>query len=130
MLDDPIQILLCDIQSIEKKSYSTKYIENNTQDREKASGYWKTFWLYYPLEMFKRSEGLPYTFQFSCSVVFDSLQTHGLQPARLLCPWNSLGQNTGVGSLSLLQGIFPTQVSRIAVGFFTSWAIRVEMLGG
>ena len=25
------------------------------------------------------------------------------------CPWNSLGQNSGVGSLSLLQGIFPTQ---------------------
>ena len=25
------------------------------------------------------------------------------------CPWNSLGQNTGVDSLSLLQGIFPTQ---------------------
>jgi len=24
-------------------------------------------------------------------------------------PWNSPGQNTGVGSLSLLQGIFPTQ---------------------
>ena len=27
----------------------------------------------------------------------------------LYSPWNSLGQNTGVGSLSLLQGIFPTQ---------------------
>ena len=27
------------------------------------------------------------------------------------CPWNSLGQNTGVGSLSFLQGIFPTQGS-------------------
>ena len=26
-------------------------------------------------------------------------------------PWNSLGQNTGFGSLSLLQGIFPTQGS-------------------
>ena len=25
------------------------------------------------------------------------------------CPWNSPGQNSGVGSLSLLQGIFPTQ---------------------
>ena len=25
------------------------------------------------------------------------------------CPWNSPGQNTGVGSLSLLQGIFLTQ---------------------
>ena len=30
---------------------------------------------------------------------------------RLYSPWNSLGQNTGVGSLSLLQGIFPTQGS-------------------
>ena len=85
----------------------------------------------------------------SRSVMFDSLQPHGLQPTRLLCLWgfsrqeyrsglpypppgdlpNSriklrspalqmdslpsepLGKpkNTGVGSLSLLQGIFPTQ---------------------
>ena len=45
----------------------------------------------------------------SCSVISDSLQPHGLQPARLLCPWDSPGKNTGVGSLSLLQGIFPTQ---------------------
>ena len=41
------------------------------------------------------------------------------------CPWNSPGQNTGVGSLSLLQGIFPTQVYHIAGGFFTNWATRV-----
>ena len=27
------------------------------------------------------------------------------------CPWNSLGQNTGVGRLFFLQGIFPTQGS-------------------
>ena len=32
-----------------------------------------------------------------------------LLPHRLYSPWNSLGQNTGVGSRSLLQGIFPTQ---------------------
>ena len=38
------------------------------------------------------------------SVVSDSLQ-----PDVLYSPWNSLGQNTGVSSLSLLQGIFPTQ---------------------
>ena len=47
-----------------------------------------------------------------------------LQPQGLHRPWNSPGQNTGVGSLSLLQGIFPTQdrtqVSRIAGRFFTS----------
>ena len=40
------------------------------------------------------------------SVVFDSLQPHGLYSS-----WNSLGQNTEVGSLSLIQGIFPTQGS-------------------
>ena len=40
----------------------------------------------------------------SCSVTSDSLQPHGLYG-----PWNSPGQNTGVHSLSLLQGIFPTQ---------------------
>ena len=34
-----------------------------------------------------------------------------LQPSGLYSPWNSPGQNTGVGSLSLLQGIFPTQGS-------------------
>ena len=33
----------------------------------------------------------------------NSLQPHGNSP------WNSLGQNTGVSSLSLLQGIFPNQ---------------------
>ena len=31
-----------------------------------------------------------------------------LQPARLLCPWNSPSKNTGVGSYSFLQGIFLT----------------------
>ena len=34
-----------------------------------------------------------------------------LWPHGLHSPWNSPGQNTGVGSLSLLQGIFPTQGS-------------------
>ena len=40
----------------------------------------------------------------SRSVVSDSLRPHGLYS-----PWNSPGQNTGVASLSLLQGTFPTQ---------------------
>ena len=30
------------------------------------------------------------------------------EPARLLCPWDSPGKNTGVSSHSLLQGIFLT----------------------
>ena len=40
----------------------------------------------------------------SHSVLSSSLWPHGLYG-----PWNSPGQNTGVSSLSLLQGIFPTQ---------------------
>ena len=42
----------------------------------------------------------------SCLVMSNSLRPHGLYS-----PWNSPGQNTAVGSLSLLQGIFPTQGS-------------------
>ena len=72
----------------------------------------------------------------SLSVVAESLWPHGLYS-----PWNSPGQNTGVSSLSLLQGIFPTQgpnpnpnpnsfmavgrgFSHIAGRFFTSWTMR------
>ena len=43
-----------------------------------------------------------------CLVVSDSLGSHGLQSTRLLCPRDSPGENTGVGSYSILQGIFPT----------------------
>ena len=57
----------------------------------------------------------------SRSVVSNSLQPHGLYS-----PWNSSGQITGMGSLSLLRGSsqprVQTKVSHIAGGFFTSWA--------
>ena len=45
----------------------------------------------------------------SHSVVPDSLQPHGPQPTRLLCPWDFPGKNTGVDCHSLLQRIFLTQ---------------------
>ena len=40
-----------------------------------------------------------------------SVGSYSLQPRGLYSPWNSPGKNTGVGSLSLLQQIFPTQES-------------------
>ena len=46
----------------------------------------------------------PWAGSESGSVVFNS-SLHN----RLYSPWNSPGQNTGVGGHSLLQGIFPTQ---------------------
>ena len=39
----------------------------------------------------------------SCSVVSNSLRPHGLQPSRLLCPWDFPGKSTGVGCHSLLR---------------------------
>ena len=53
-------------------------------------------------------------FHLSCFTAESSptlLQPHVLQPARLLCPWDFPGKNTGVGCHALLQGIFPTQGS-------------------
>ena len=45
---------------------------------------------------------------------FSRVCFHGLWPARLLCPWDSPGKNTGVGCHFLLQGIFLTQGSNLS----------------
>ena len=47
----------------------------------------------------------------TCSVVSDSLSPHRLLLARLLCPLDSPGKTTGVGSHYVYQGIFPIQGS-------------------
>ena len=59
----------------------------------------------------------------SRSVISDSLRPHGLQPARLLCPWDSPGKNTGVGCHFLLQGTFLTQGSNPRLLQFLHWQI-------
>ena len=59
-----------------------------------------------PLQYGHRTSSLKVT-----SVVSDSLQPYGPQPARLLCPWDSPGKNTGMGGHAILQGIFLTQGS-------------------
>ena len=69
-----------------------------------------------------------WVFTLSRSVMSDSLQPHGLQPARLFCPWDSPSKNTGVDCHFLLQGNLPTPgikpmspVSLVpAVGFLTT----------
>ena len=62
------------------------------------------------------------------SIVSDSLWPHSLCLARLLCPWDSPGKNSGVGCHFLLWGIFlrdPNNISCVSCitgRFFTSWA--------
>ena len=50
-------------------------------------------------------------------MVSNSLQPREPQPARLLCPWDFPGKNTGVGYHFLLRGIFPTQISNMGLPY-------------
>ena len=59
-----------------------------------------------------------------CSVVSDSLWPHGIYS-----PWDSPGQNTGVGSLSLLQRIFPTQGSNAGPLHYSSILYQLNHKG-
>ena len=54
----------------------------------------------------------------------DSLRPHGIYS-----PWSSPGQNTGVGSYSLLQGIFPTQGSNPGIPHCKEDSLPVEPPG-
>ena len=73
----------CSKSSTKKKVHRNSYVNNN-----------------------KRTQINNLLYTSSRSVVSDSLKPRGLYS-----PWNSPGKNTGMGSLSLLKGIFPTQGS-------------------
>ena len=59
-----------------------------------------------------------------CTTLYDPMDY--IQSAKLLCPWNSPGKNTGVSCHCLLQGILPTQGQNsnlcFAGRFLTIWA--------
>ena len=57
----------------------------------------------------------------SHSVLSGSLQPSGLQPTKLLCPWDFPSKNTGLGCHFLLQGIFPTQGSNPCLLCLLHW---------
>ena len=68
---------------------------------------------------------------FSGSVVFNSsVNFFRLQPARLLCPWDSPGKNTEVGCHFLVQGIFPTQGSNQCLLHWQMDSLLLRHLGG
>ena len=56
-----------------------------------------------------------------CSVVSLSLRPCELWPPRLCCPRNSPCKNIGMGCHFLLQGIFPTQVSKPCLLHLLLW---------
>ena len=62
-------------------------------------------------EIYTRENYLAILCLLSWLHMLDSVQPHGLKPARLLCPWNLLGKISEVGCCAFLQWISPTQVS-------------------
>ena len=62
--------------------------------------------------------------KWSHSVVSDSLQPHGLQPTRLLRPWDFPGESTGVGCHAFSKGAWGQRnnsfLCRLAQGIFNS----------
>ena len=62
-------------------------------------------WILYHLS----HQGSPKGRYEKCESESHSVMSNSLQPRGLYSPWNSPGWNTGVGSLSLLQQIFPSQ---------------------
>ena len=51
------------------------------------------------------------------------LRPHGLQPVRLLCPWDFPSKNTGVGCHILLQGTFLIQGSNLPLLCLLLWQL-------
>ena len=62
-------------------------------------------WVFVPKQPWAEFLVFLYVCVLRCWVVSDPLKSHGLYPARLLCPWTFPGKNSGVGFHLLLQGI-------------------------
>ena len=96
------------------------FFERSSTDKEEQMQVIKA------LEIFRTSFQLHFAFVMeicereSRSVTSGSLRSHGLYS-----PWNSPGQSTVVGSLSLLQGIFPTQ--GLNPGLLHCWWILYQL---
>ena len=54
-------------------------------------------------------------------VMSESSLPCGLEPTRLLCPWDPASKNTGVGCHALFQGTFPTQGSNLGLWCLLLW---------
>ena len=83
---------------------------------------WCLFWWFLINLKFENHFSLPFLRMFLdvCVPVkllqlCPTLQPYGLQPVRLLCPWDSPGKNTAVSCYALLQGIFLTQGSNLCL---------------
>ena len=110
-LCDPMDYTVCGIlqaRILEWVAFSFSRASSQSKDWTQVSCFSSTAGLFLTCWAIREAQYLIWMWSESesCSVMFDSLWPRGLYSL-----WNSPGQNTGVGRLSLLQGIFPTEGS-------------------
>ena len=69
----------------------------------------------------KTCEFKTYVCVSACSIMSNSLWSHVLQPFKLLSPWNFPGNSTIGDCHCSLQGILPTQASKLHLLHFLNW---------
>ena len=121
----------------ERKKYNPSYSDNMTMytkfRRFHRCGIWITTWSWFTLLFYGYQSYGDY-----CCLVAKSCPTlsrlYGLQPTRLLWPWDFPGEDTGVACHFLLQGIFsfPTEksshISCTGSWILYPWATREDPL--
>ena len=110
------RILAPDSWGADQRNDFTEHILGSSQAQRSPKFLSLTYLVFFNYQwIFWQSDYLPFAAKKerkgSRSVVSNSLWPHGLQPTRLLRPWDFPGESTGVGCHFLLQGIFPTQES-------------------
>ena len=66
--------------------------------------------------------------KWSGSVVSDSSRPHGLQPTRLLRPWDSPGRSAGVGAIAFSLGQMHCQCCKLSLLLFDPFWIQIRKL--
>ena len=101
-------------RDVRKKKIIKAYYFMNGKNKEQTNMDIENYRRFFEKEPWERNSICDEVVLHACyvtSVTSDSARPYGLQPIRLLCPWDSPGKNIGVAGHTLLQGIFPTQGS-------------------
>ena len=117
---------MCDRESVTNIRCHTPVNPQLTPPNMELTRATRTTWL--STLLFGKFATLSFNFLICCCLIAvlcpTFLRPHGLQPARLLCPWDSPGKNTGVGAISFFRGCSRlrdrTCISCTAGGSFTT----------
>ena len=113
----PLLEKLTDLQKSQRQTITTQYLKHYSAERAKEpcepEGHWAQA---DGVRKVSQRQRLSWALNLpdkgpKCESESHSVLSNSLRPHGLYSPWNSPGQNTGVGSLSLRQGIFPSQGS-------------------